>query len=190
MDKLEKMMRENKELFMDQEPAEGHIERFENKLIKQNGRSKIFQLTYKISRIAAVGLLMIMSSLWAYNEFIQPDERMMSLGDVSNEYQDVEFFFTSQINSKYEELESSTYIDDETYKKSMLEEINLMDSVYAQLQEEMAANPGDERIIESMIRHYQTKLMVMSDILERLKSVQKSNNSQIYNPNQYESVEL
>ncbi len=183
-------MKENRELFMDQEPKIGHFDRFEKRLARQSSRKRTLRLTYRISRVAAVSLLMIMSSLWAYNEFFQTEDKIIMLGDVSQEYQEVEFFFTSQISSKYEELENSTFLDDEAYKQSMLEELNQMDSVYTNLQKEMESNPGDQRIIEAMIRHYQTKLQVMTYILNRIKTFQEQNNSQTNNPNQYESVEL
>ena len=190
MENLEKMISENRELFMDQEPKIGHTDRFEQRLTKQNKRKRNLQISFKISRVAAVGLLMIMSSMWAYNEFIKPEDQIMTLGSVSQEYQEVEFFYTSQIADKYNELQNSTIIDDNLYKESMLQELNHMDSVYTNLQKEMIRNPGDERIVEAMVRHYQTKLKVMTDILNKLKSIQETNNSLTNNPNQYESVEL
>jgi hypothetical protein len=50
-----------------------------------------------------------------------------------------------------------------------------MDSVYTQLQKELKANPNDERIINAMIEHYQTKLDVMTYIVNQLKAVRKEN---------------
>jgi len=50
-----------------------------------------------------------------------------------------------------------------------------MDSVYVQLQKELKANPGDERIINAMIEHYQTKLEVMAFIVNQLKSIKNTN---------------
>ena len=190
MDKIEKMIRENKDLFLDQEPASGHIERFENRLKKQNGRRKTIKLTYRISRIAAVGLLMLMSSMWAYNEFIRPEEKFMDLGDVSQEYQEVEFYLSSQIDSKYEALKNFAFSDDESFKDNMLLEIDQMDSVYTQLQTELGSNPGDERIVQAMIRYYQTKLSVISEILNKLETYQEYDTSKSNNQNQYESVKL
>lgn len=190
MENIEKMMKENRELFMDQEPKNGHFERFEEQLAKQNGRKKTIKLTYRISRIAAVGLLMIMSSMWAYNEFIKPEERFMTLGDVNQEYREVEIFLTGQIETKYEALESFDFSKDEAFKENMLMEINQMDSVYSNLQEELGANPGDDRIVQAMIRHYQTKLGVITQILNKLETYQELNNSKSKNQKQYESVKL
>lgn len=188
MNNLEKMIKENRELFMDQEPSDGHFERFEQKLNKQNARKRTISLSYRISRIAAVGLLMIMSSLWAYNEFIKPEETFLRLGEINQEYSEIEFYYTSQINNKFDELQNTDFADDPAFKEDMLTEISEMDSVYSQLQKEMGENPGDERIVEAMIMHYQTKLRVISEILERLKEYQNINSNN--NQNQYESVKL
>ena len=190
MENIEKMIKENSELFMDQEPSEGHFERFEKRLARQNGRKRVIGLVYRVSRVAAVGLLLIMSSLWVYNEFISPEERYMKLSDAGQEYREVEFFLTSQINSKYEELSQYDFSEDEAFKESMLEEVSNMDSVYLHLQKELGSHPGDERILEAMIRHYQTKLAVISQILEQMKSYKEISNPQSNKNNQYESVEL
>jgi len=189
MNDIEKMIKENRELFMDHEPANGHIERFEQKLLRQTSRKKTIKLTYRLSRIAAVGLLLIMSSLWAYDQFISPERNLMSLGEVNPDYEEMEFYFTSQIENKFGELQNSDFMQDEEFKKEILLEVTNMDSVYKQLKVEMGNNPGDERIVEEMIRHYQTKLRVITEILNKLESY---NNTNIQNKkqNQYESVEL
>lgn len=191
MDRLEKIMKENKELFLDQEPPSGHLERFEQKLKKQNAKGRVIQLTAKVSRIAAVGLLVIMSSLWAYNQFGSSDEvQQMKLGEVNQKYKEVEYFFTSQINDKYQELQTVEATDESAYKETLFTELEQMDSIYDQLQAELGANPNDERIIQAMIMHYQTKLKVMSDILKKLNTYKEINDSQSNNQNQYESVKL
>ena len=50
-----------------------------------------------------------------------------------------------------------------------------MDSVYVQLQKDLKANPSDERIISAMIEHYQTKVEVMSYIVDQLKAIRNEN---------------
>lgn len=189
MNELERIMKENSAKFLDQEPPAGHFERFEQKLAKQKKKARIINLSKRISRYAAIGLLVLMSSLWAINEFIQPEERTLRLSDVNQEYQEVEFFFTNQIDSKYEYIQNTDFVEDEEYKTNLLQELDKMDIVYETLQKELGANPDDERIIQAMIRHYQTKLKIMSDILKRLQQIQELNNPQI-NQKQYESVEL
>ncbi len=183
-------MKENKEAFLDQEPSDGHFERFEQRLKTQKRKVRIIRLSKSISKVAAIGLLAIMSSLWAYNEFISPKEQGMSLSDISPDYQEVEFFFTSQINSKYQDILNNEILDDSEYKKNLNQEMIRMDSLYNELKLELGENPNDERIIQAMIRHYQTKLQVMSDILEQLNKIKQDDKLHTNNQNQYESVKL
>ena len=58
-----------------------------------------------------------------------------------------------------------------------------MDSVYVQLQKELKANPNDERIINAMIEHYQTKVEVMSYIVNQLKAIRNENQNNSENEN-------
>jgi uncharacterized protein (DUF305 family) len=59
-----------------------------------------------------------------------------------------------------------------------------MDSVYRDLQKELRANPNDQRIIDAMIKHYQTKLEVMSYMLDQLKEIK----AETANPVSHENV--
>jgi hypothetical protein len=56
-----------------------------------------------------------------------------------------------------------------------MKEIKSMDSTYVSLQKELKANPNDERIINAMIEHYQTKLEVMTYIVNQLKTIRNGN---------------
>jgi hypothetical protein len=60
-------------------------------------------------------------------------------------------------------------------KEVLFKEMKSMDSVYVSLQKELKANPNDERIINAMIEHYQTKLEVMSYIVNQLKTIRNNN---------------
>jgi len=52
-----------------------------------------------------------------------------------------------------------------------MQELTSMDSVYVELQKELRENPDDQRIIDAMIKHYQTKLDVMNYILDQLRQI-------------------
>jgi hypothetical protein len=60
-------------------------------------------------------------------------------------------------------------------KDLLVKEMKSMDSVYVSLQKELKANPNDERIINAMIEHYQTKLEVMTYIVSQLKTIRNDN---------------
>ena len=52
-----------------------------------------------------------------------------------------------------------------------------MDSLMKQLQRDLKTNPGDERIINAMISHYQMKLGVMNQILDQLENINNNHQS-------------
>jgi uncharacterized protein (DUF305 family) len=66
-------------------------------------------------------------------------------------------------------------------KEALRKELKDMDITYTQLQKELRANPNDERIINAMIEHYQTKVDVMNYILSQLKAVKNENNKNTEN---------
>ena len=69
-------------------------------------------------------------------------------------------------------------------KVVLMKEMASMDSVYTELQRELKANPNDQRIIDAMIKHYQTKLEVMSYILDQLREIK----AETSNPVSHEKV--
>lgn len=190
MDQLEKFIRDNREQLMDHEPAAGHMDRFEKRLKETARKTRIIHMTRRISRMAAVALLALMSSLWIYNELTGQNDPLMRLSDVSADMQQVEFYYTTQINQYCSDLKSNELISETDYAEAMTAELEQMDSVYLQLQKELGAHPNDERIVTAMIRHYQTKLQVLTGILEKLEQIQQQNNSNSNIQNQYESVTL
>ena len=94
----------------------------------------------------------------------------MTLSQVSPEYREVEKYYVQQVNLMENEL---TLIDmsNPEQKEALMVEMASMDSVYVELQKELRANPDDQRIIDAMIKHYQTKIEVMSYILDQLKEI-------------------
>lgn len=178
MNKLNQFIREHKEDMDFFEPHPGHFGRFEQKLkaqqAKQNGGKRISLLPYLL-RAAAVAILVTLSSLYVWDHFIQPRTAKMSLSKVSPEYLEVEQHFVRQVNYMYDEIESIELGNDQEQKQVLLKELNEMDIIYKGLQKELAANPGDERVIQAMINHYENKTRVMNMILKQLKDIQKEN---------------
>jgi hypothetical protein len=99
----------------------------------------------------------------------------MTLGDVSPEYKEVENYYVHQVNMMESEIANIDLKNNPEQKEILFKEMKSMDSVYVQLQKELKANPNDERIINAMIEHYQTKMDVMNYILNQLKAIRNEN---------------
>jgi hypothetical protein len=176
MKNIEDIIRNNKDFFDGAEPSEGHLERFNRKLEIMFGAKTIKRsIVPYLLRAAVVTLLLTLSSLWTWDHFIRSDRNRMTLGDVSPEYKEVENYYVHQVNLMESEIGNIDLKNNPEQKEILFKEMKSMDSVYVQLQKELKANPDDERIINAMIEHYQTKVDVMNYILNQLKAIRNEN---------------
>ena len=176
MKNIEDIIRKNKDFFDGLEPSEGHFERFNRKLEIINGtRVAKRSIVPYLLKAAVVTLLVTLSSLWTWDHFIRSNRNRMTLGDVSQEYREVENYYVHQVNLMESEIGNIDLKSNPEHKDILFKEMRSMDSVYVQLQKELKANPDDERIINAMIEHYQTKVEVMTYILDQLKAIRNEN---------------
>ena len=182
MKNIEEIIRNNKDFFEDAEPSDGHFERFNRKLeILCQARAPKRSIVPYLLRAAVVTLLVTLSSLWTWDHFIRPGSSKMTLGEVSPQYKEVENYYIHQVNLMEGEIINVDLKNNPVQKEALLREMKSMDSVYVSLQKELKANPNDERIINAMIEHYQTKLEVMTYIVNQLKSIRNVNQNSTEN---------
>jgi len=176
MKNIEDIIRSNKDFFEDAEPSEGHLERFNVKLERRFQAAPVKRsIVPYLLRAAVVTLLITLSSLWTWDHFIRPGSSRMTLGQVSPQYKEVENYYVHQVNLMEGEIVNVDLKNSPEQKALLFKEMKSMDSTYVSLQKELKANPNDERIINAMIEHYQTKLEVMSYIVNQLKTIRNDN---------------
>ena len=182
MKTIDDIIRNNKDFFEDSEPSDGHLERFNRKLEMrfQISAPKRSIVPYLL-RAAVVTLLVTLSSLWTWDHFIRTGSTRMTLSDVSPQYKEVENYYMHQVSMVEGEIVDIDLNNDSEQKTMLLKEMKSMDSVYISLQKELKTNPDDERIINAMIEHYQTKLEVMTYIVNQLKTIRNENQNIIEN---------
>jgi hypothetical protein len=65
----------------------------------------------------------------------------------------------------------------EEEQQMMDTELAEFENVYQKLQNDLATNPNDERIINAMLEYYQTKLSLINMIVNKLEEVKQKNAS-------------
>jgi hypothetical protein len=176
MKSIDDIIRSNKDFFEDAEPSEGHLERFNRKLeIKFQKNTIKRSIVPYLLKAAVVTLLITLSSLWTWDHFIRTGSSRMTLGQVSPQYKEVENYYVHQVNLMEGEIVNVDLKNNPAQKIMLVKEMKSMDSTYVSLQKELKANPNDERIITAMIEHYQTKLEVMTYIVNQLKTIRNDN---------------
>jgi hypothetical protein len=178
MKNIEEIIRDNRNIFEVKEPMDGHLDRFNWKLEKRlhSNATKRSIVPYLL-RAAVVTLLVTLSSLWTWDHFIRSDKGTMALGDVSPQYKEVENYYVHQVNFMEGQLQTVDFGTNPEQKVLLQKELKSMDSTYVQLEKELKANPNDERIINAMIEHYQTKVEVLTYIVDQLKAIRNENHN-------------
>lgn len=188
-DYIEELIRENVEALNDNEPLEGHFLRFEEKLKTQN---KVRKITWKgVLKIAAIVIFVMLATNQA-SIYFSPETKglagmvlnktentSISLASLSPEYKEVEFYYTTSINTglnQWNELSKAGMISNEE-QAMMDEELKDFENMYKNLQQDLAANPNDERVINAMLEFYQVKLSVITMIVNKLEEVKQQKNN-------------
>ncbi len=180
MDKLEHIIQSNREHFDEMEPNEGHFDRFREKLNQHHRKRRKFPWGV-VLKAAAVAVLVVLSGLWVYENIQpQPSSTRLALEKVSPEVREAHMYYTSLMEQKYERIRQFDF-KSHRQKEMLLEELKEMDAIYANIKDDLRANPNDPRVVSALIKHYQMKLEVMNQIVHQLEQINQSSTSTIPN---------
>jgi hypothetical protein len=184
-DYIEDLIIKNLQGLNDNEPPEGHAERFEARLKQLDKRRKFIslQVVWKVAAAAVFVFLVVNQAIiWLSpgSSPLAPDERQgaLTLASVSAEYEEVEFYYTNAIHvglTQWEKLVEQDMISAEE-QKMMEQELEEFEQVFQKLQGDLSVSPNDERVINAMLEYYQTKLSLINMIMEKLLEVKQKKN--------------
>lgn len=179
MDKLDKLFQDHRELF-DEEPKEGHFQRFEGRLDQFHSRRTNALKSWPFLKIAAL-LIIILLSANLFMHLLPSGTEKKDQQVAYNEMEETASFYTVKINTGMSQLKemAGQGIGSDQELNQVKKELYEMDLLYQELQEEYSKNPDDERVVNAMIEYYQTKLEIINKIktdLENVKSIKNKNN--------------
>ena len=172
MDQLEKMIEKFRDDIQNDHPNEGHFDRFEMKLNSTEKNKPRFWIGYttSIAAILVVALLVFLPE--------KSENGKLTLSDLSEQYANVEFYYTSSINQQTQQIISlNEKMGNDQSIQLLVEELKMYDQVYDQLCTDLNAMPNDERVINALITYYQTKLEITSKILFSIEQKSKKSNN-------------
>ena len=190
-DYIEKIILDNLDELNDNEPQEGHFERFEQKLKRQN-KKKIISLNL-VLKVAAVVVFALLAANQAFIYFSSENQtsiftalnksekektKEVTLASVSPEYEEVEFYYSNAINvglNQWDKMVEAGMISEDE-QKMMDNELSEFENVFDKLQNDLQTSPNDERVINAMLEYYQTKLSVINMIVNKLEEVKQKRN--------------
>lgn len=165
MSKLERYMKENRLLFDSDAPAQGHEERFLQKLQRKPAGGVNIRHVLQVAASVAV----ILASAFVLIRQNQSGDRRAETG-ITQEMKEADIYFASEVDARYDRIREFSFENSEE-KAVLLDELKELDAHHQQLMTDLKANPDDERIINALIRHYQIKLEVMDQIIDQLNQI-------------------
>ena len=185
-DKIEELIYTNGELLSDIEPKPGHFERFETKLDRLHKKRRISYSTIWKVAAAVVFILLISNQTYIFfspnhrNFFATPNKNSnVTLASVSPKYNEVEFYFTNAIHvglNQWNALKAEGLVSAEE-QKLMNSELKEFEERFKDIQNDLAANPNDKRVINAMLEYYRAKLSVINMIVTKLEETKQKNNN-------------
>lgn len=185
-DYIDEIIKQNIEELNDNEPMDEHFARFEAKLNAQHKKKKRITLNV-VWKAAAAIVFIFLASNQAFIYFSPNNQGMfqsnsvnseISLASLSTEYEEVEFYYTSAINTginQWNKLNEEGLITEDE-QTMMKEELAEFESLYKNLQNDLETNPEDERVINAMLEYYRAKLSVINIIVDKLEEVKQRKN--------------
>lgn len=181
-DKFENFIKDNADEFNDQQPFEGHEARFLKKLEKKqnSGRKKV----YMFMRVAAV-FVMAFGLGYLYNatnditntDIPQVASESLTIEEIAPEIAEAETYYQQVLTVKQEIVEDYKAAD-KNVVESYLSELDLLEGAYDELRKELVNNYRDERIINSMIINYRTRVEILEALINQLEDIKNGENEQ------------
>lgn len=174
MDNFDKYIQKHRDAFDDQVPEAGHKERFREKLTREKPEATVVPLWKNVLKIAAVLIVLLGGgAIFLVNyPFNSPQaaEQGVRLSEVSSEHKEVESYLQSNLNNKVKEFKELQCPSGQVEKQEVMEEITRLDSMYQELQYDLKKNKGNERIINAMINTYQTRIEILDQVINQVKT--------------------
>ena len=169
---IDEYIKSNVDAF-DSVPSAGHFERFEAKL-KERRLHNRRRLVRRSMRIAGVGVLLIMSSLYVGQQFFSTDSDHY----INPELQQAEYYYKTQISDGLTTISRLGDVLSEEQQAALMQEMGVADSMFQELQMALSATPDDPRVIDAMLQHYRVKALVVDRIVNDLERINKIHNDE------------
>ena len=174
MQKLDKYIKDHLDEFDSCDPEPHHFKRFEDRLaeqpvLKPSGRDRSLLL-----KIAALIIILITVSVFVF-DFATREIRERFAAEKQGSELPVEIreavqYYDNQTNTQIATLHklAANREDAGTLSASAVKEIQSLDATTDELKKSLAENPGNEHILDAIIRNQQMKQAMLTNIITKL----------------------
>lgn len=166
-DSLEQLFERLEGTFDVHETPANHQRRFLEKL---NTEAAVTQRKSNIWRplsIAASIVLLVCAGI-----FLQTDDtKVEGLASVSPEMEQTQSFFTTAISQELDTLKSFEDADSKALVEDTLKRLEILESDYDQLKNDLVVSGNDKRVISAMITNFQNRIELLQQVIENIEEI-------------------
>lgn len=156
------------------EPAEGHEDRFRQKLEGQKKKkikhSGVISFWLPALCVAASLVLAVLVFGGLVN---QPFSEQQQLANVSHEMEQTQEFYSSILRKELENLKEKRTPATEKIIDDALMHLQVLEAEYQRLQEDLGHSGQDQRVIYAMISNFQQRIDLLKNVLDKIETVNK-----------------
>ncbi|MCX6268829.1 MAG: hypothetical protein NTW16_16005 [Bacteroidetes bacterium] len=177
MTNLEKYVKNHLEEFNSHEPDQGHFKRFEDRLNEQSELKSQVHSSFWGLKIAALILVMISVSVFVFDLATREVRERFSAekegAELPLEIREAVQYYDNQSVTQIATLNrlAANHADAGALGTSVLKEIQSLDHATEELKNSLHENPGNERILDAIIRNQQMKETMLNTIITQLSQV-------------------
>lgn len=173
MSNLEDKIRNQTDFFNQEDPLEGHFDRFAEKLEQQHSRQRISHRK-SLLKIAAIALLLLSVSYFTFYQFTAKQQEVMA--DVikieyTNEMGEVLKYYDATSYLKTEEIDQFALNPEEALKSRQKagRQLENLDARLAAIEKEYIKNPGNKQLKAALVNTQRKKSEVISQIVNQME---------------------
>jgi hypothetical protein len=179
MTNLEKYIKDHHGEFDSHEPEPGHFKRFEDRLAARPELRPSRHNRSLVLRIAALIIVLVTVSVFVFDfatrEFRERLAAERQGVELPLEIREAVQYYDSQTKTQMATLNKLAVNQEDagSLNSSALNEINILDAATDELKKSLAENPGNEVILDAIIRNQQMKENMLNTIITQLSQYRK-----------------
>ncbi len=147
------------------EPETGHKERFMSKMDRKTEGKKVihFNFWWKPLAVAASVLFIVMLALTRNSGATSKE-----LAAISPKMEETQDFFSAAIANELFEIKERRTPENKKLIDDALSQLNILETDYTKLKEDLAKSGEDKRVIYAMITNFQTRIDLLREVMKQL----------------------
>jgi hypothetical protein len=165
---IEEFVKNNLELFNNEEPTNGHFERFQSKLGKKN---KIRPLIVRSLKYAAI-IVFLMTGIFVVRTFdlFQNHDYQAQNINQEDDFIEVMMYYNMQLDQKQQELNKLTCKNTDNQKSIVNQDLSELKSSFTELTTELRSNPENQMLKNAIITNFQTQIDIYNLVIKNLQN--------------------